>query len=1116
LGSITFSDRVFFFLDRFPMLGLFMSSFFPESRRQRVEDEIYKRDHQSFVEAIEAEEKKIGALGDELLCRKTTEFRDRLRRGFQSQIRVHLEELKRRLSPEGKLSESDQALVDQVARGEVDHLTRRRLKLLEDGEAFFNTVREIEQSLLEELKIEAFAMVREACRRHVGKSWDVTGREIRWEMIPFDVQLMGANELHSGKVIEMATGEGKTLVALMPLYLNGLLGHGVHLVTVNDYLAKRDSEWMGHILEFLGLTVGCLDKTEPGSRERHAAYRCDVTYGTNNEFGFDYLRDNMAMRSENVVQRGHHCVIIDEVDSILIDEARTPLIISGPVDRSTHQYDRLKPLVADLVRKQNQRIAELADKGVSLLKEGDSESAGEHFMWCEKGAPKHPRVSKLFQEPQHKKLSLEALNRWTMDKRMPELDEILYFTLDEKGHSCDLTEIGRQALAPHDPDMFMVFDLVEEFSNIEATETDPAKRSLMKAEARRKHGERSEELHNISQLLRAYMLYEKDVEYVVQENRVIIVDEFTGRPMPGRRWSDGLHQAVEAKEGVHIERESQTLGTITIQNYFRLYEKLSGMTGTAETEKNEFDRVYKIGVQRVPTNRPVRRVDHEDTIHKTKREKYNAIIEEIEFLNSHGMPVLVGTVSVDVSETLARFLKRQKIHCNVLNAKQHQSEAEIVEGAGRKGAVTIATNMAGRGTDIKLGPGVIRCQSPDYQGPRCSVCPWNENGAEVDDELPPCGLQVIGSERHESRRIDRQLRGRAGRQGDPGSSRFFLSFEDELLRLFLPERAVNLVTRLGKMEEGDQIESRWLTRQIGMAQGKLEAVNTDRRKKTLEYDDVMNKQRDVIYARRAQALFATPGECRSIVLETCSEALETALGVEFTEMDGRREETDVAGFVDWAQRMVPYVDMRDLADREPHPDARGEAMQAWRDEFLLEAMERVGEAYDKKATMLGPDITLGLTRYVVLQTIDQDWRDHLLAMDELRAGINLRGYAQVNPLHEYQQEAYRLFEEMMENINRELFERWFRLQVVQQRPGAPPGAPPPGIGQMTEGRGQLPGGAPGGPGGMPPGAVAGGQRPPKPKPFKREIPKVKPNDPCPCGSGKKYKKCHGRLQPAGE
>ncbi|MBN1475799.1 preprotein translocase subunit SecA [Candidatus Sumerlaeota bacterium] len=1130
--QLTGTDRFLHALSRVPLLGNFLSLFIDSARLDRVADELYRGRMRSLIGEqlvddqvqltgqIADEMERLSRVTDEVLQGKTREFRERLREGFRRQISSHLRELERLLA-ESKGEEDAREILEKVKRAEVDHLVRRELKRLGDYEAFFKRVCEIEAALLDEVLPEAFAVVCEACRRHMGKTWSVADTDIRWEMVPFAVQIMGAIELHRGKVVEMATGEGKTLVALMPLHLNALWGHGAHLVTVNSYLARRDSEWMGHILEFLGLTVGCLDKTDPGTAERRAAYHCDVTYGTNNEFGFDYLRDNMALHRDSVVQRGHHFAIIDEADSILIDEARTPLIISGPAERSSHQYDRLKPLLLGLVERQNQLIARLVKEAQGLIEEGRTEEAGDRLMWCMKGAPKHRGLMKTFEDPTAKKLAMAALDRWTMEKRLPELDDILYFTIDEKGHSIELTERGRNAIAPNHPETFVITDLVDEIAQIEATEPDPAKRAVKKADVTRQHGERSELMHNMRQLLRAYMLFERDVEYVVQDNRVIIVDEFTGRLMTGRRWSDGLHQAVEAKEGVKIERETETYATITVQNYFRLYEKLAGMTGTAETEKTEFDKVYSMAVQRIPTNRPIARVDLPDRVFKTKKEKYDALIDEIEYLHGHGMPVLVGTVSVEVSETVARLLKRRKIACNVLNAKEHQREAEIVARAGLKDAVTIATNMAGRGTDIKLGPGVIRCKCEDFNGVHCAACPHRPPGAEVDRDLPPCGLHVLGSERHESRRIDRQLRGRSGRQGDPGSSQFLLSFEDDLLRLFLNPRMINLIIKMGSIQEGDEIRSRALTKQIGVAQGRLEGVNTDRRKNTYEYDDALNRQRNIVYGERNKVLFASPDDCRRLVLEDhCSIAIEERFFEEYAGDGKSPASLGISEFIDWVQGILgPYADLSDLRDRRPPSNIRGDAIEGWCEEFLIEVMKRIAKAHDAKRDLLGPEMSQNLTQFVILHTIDNDWRLHLTAMDELRQGVGLRGYAQVNPLDEFKKEARQAFDSLMSNLCRQIFERWFRFhpQMPQQAPGAtgPGRALPAGLttGRASPALQRAAAAAQAarrqGRPALPEGISTGDGKPIRPQSFRRAQPKVKPNDPCPCGSGKKYKKCCG-------
>ncbi|HEY6867255.1 MAG TPA: preprotein translocase subunit SecA, partial [Candidatus Eisenbacteria bacterium] len=628
-----------------------------------------------------------------------------------------------------------------------------------------------EREALEGLLPEAFAAVKEACRRLVGRSWEVVGLPTTWDMVPYDVQLIGGMMLHQGRIAEMATGEGKTLVATMPLYLNALTGRGAHLVTVNDYLARRDSEWMGEIYKFLGLTVGCIQQgMDPPARR--AQYECDITYGTNNEFGFDYLRDNMAVRPEHRVQRGFAFAIVDEVDSVLIDEARTPLIISGPVEHSDQAFDELKPLVERIVRAQAQYVTATLAEAEALLKDPEQEyEAGIALLKVQRSAPKNKRFTKLLSEqPGLRKLITRVELDYLRDKRLHEVDEHLFYAIDEKARNVDLLEKGRDIMSPNDPDQFVVPDLAAQLSELEGREDLAPEAKIKEREAiYRTYGVKNERIHNIHALLKAYSLFERDVEYVVQDGKVLIVDEFTGRLMPGRRYSEGLHQAIEAKEGVRVEGETQTLATITLQNFFRMYEKLAGMTGTAETEAAEFWEIYKLEVSVIPTHKPCVRQDENDVVYRTKREKYNAVIEEIVALHEKGQPMLVGTISVEVSELLSRMLKRRGIKHNVLNAKYHQQEAEIVRDAGQRGAVTIATNMAGRGTDIKLGPGV-----PDLGG-----------------------LHILGTERHESRRIDRQLRGRSGRQGDPGSSRFYLSLEDDLMRLFGSERISGLMQRMG-------------------------------------------------------------------------------------------------------------------------------------------------------------------------------------------------------------------------------------------------------------------------------------------------------------------------------
>src|SRR5687767_11933743 len=743
---------------------------------------------------------------------------------------------------------------------------------------------------LNEILPEAFAVVKNACRRLMGQEIIVRGHPLKWDMIPFDVQSIGAMALHSGKIAEMATGEGKTLVATMPVYLNALSGRGVHVVTVNDYLAARDSEWMGAVYKFLGLTVGCIlhDQPPPVRREQ---YQCDVTYGTNAEFGFDYLRDNgMARSVDEQVQRGHYYAIVDEVDSILIDEARTPLIISGPsvmnVDHDV--YNRFKPTVENLVRNQERLCARFLSEAEQLMKklrpEDDSKvenadalerEIGLLLYRVKLGNPRSEALLRLLENPENLRLMNTAELQLHADQSKKELyaqKEELFYAIEEKSHDADLTEKGRALINPKDPDAFVLPDLISTFHEIDAAGGDVHKRMEMKAKLQADFEAKAQTIHTISQLLKAYSLYVKDVQYVVQDNKVIIVDENTGRLMTGRRWSDGLHQAVEAKEGVEVERETQTFATITIQNYFRMYKKLAGMTGTAETEAGEFHDIYHLGVLVIPTNRPVARKDAHDTVYKTKREKYTAVMNEIQKIHNEGRPILVGTISVEVSELLSKMLRKMGIPHAVLNAKFHQQEAEIVARAGQKGSVTIATNMAGRGTDIKLGPGVT----------------------EVG------GLHVIGTERHEARRIDRQLRGRCARQGDPGSSHFFISLEDDLMRLFGSDRISKVMERFG-LEENQELEHPLLNRSIETAQKRVEQHNFQIRKRTLEYDDVMNKQREVIYGFRDEIIRADDVQDR---LMDIMEEVVIQKVMQFTSEE-TPDDWNVRALADWVNLTFP-------------------------------------------------------------------------------------------------------------------------------------------------------------------------------------------------------------------
>jgi len=956
-----------------------------------------------------------------------------------------------------------------------------------------------EGETVDDLLPETFATVKDACRRLLGKKWPVVAIETTWDMVPFDVQLMGGIVLHEGKIAEMATGEGKTLVATLPMYLNALEGKGVHLVTVNDYLARRDSEWMGEIYKFLGLTVGCIQTLmEPA--ERRNQYNCDITYGTNNEFGFDYLRDNMAVRVEDKVQRVHHYAIVDEVDSVLVDEARTPLIISGAVEHSTQRYSEMKAPVERAVHDQILLVNKTLAEAEELLKDNKQREALVKLLQVQRGASKNKRFMKLLNEDPGLKKEISRLEaEYIRDKRLYEIDEELFFAIDEKNHTVDLTEKGRKAVSPRDPDMFVLPDLAEGHTAIDADPVwSPTEKLKKKQELEALYAERSERVQNAGQLLRAYSLFEKDVEYVVTDGKVLIVDEFTGRLMPGRRYSDGLHQALEAKEGVAIERETQTLATITIQNYFRMYKKLAGMTGTAETEATEFFQIYKLDVTVIPTNKPVRRFDYHDLVYRTTREKYNAVIEEIARCHEAGRPILVGTVSVEASETLSRMLQRRGIKHTVLNAKYHQKEAEIVAYAGQKGAVTIATNMAGRGTDIKLGPGVVKdrhCDliEEDETGQRC---PFHK---ELKcEESVPCGLHIIGTERHEARRIDRQLRGRCGRQGDPGSSRFYLSLEDDLMRLFGSERIAAVMDKMGA-EEGEVIEHPLVTKSIQRAQKRVEERNFDIRKHLLDYDDVMNKQREVVYVLRNQVLEK----------EDVSEKLWEMIG-------------DLAGEI--AER---HTEGNKYSENWNWDGIKSDVRQAFAVEFdipqdqwqgllpedLADEIVKAARAHHaRREELFTPEIMRKLEKMVMLQVIDERWRDHLYSMDLMKEGIGLRAYGQKDPLLEYKEESFKMFMELTSHMNLEIAQLLFRAQIsgvpepvkpaVQRiaafKPemAAPEAAPREATPEPRKRR------------------VASGPAPeeeegPRLQPV-RSGPKVGRNDPCPCGSGKKYKKCHGK------
>jgi preprotein translocase subunit SecA len=1070
-----------------------------------------RRRVQPIVDQINEQYERLRDVSEEELRGQTNRFRERIREATGA-LEARIAELK-----EAKRNTADPAERDRIDNELVGA----------DGKGGFEgELRQATAAVLEELLPEAFATVREAARRLLGTNVMVTGHALEWNMVHYDVQLVGGIQLHRGRIAEMATGEGKTLVATLPLYLNSLPGKGSHLVTVNSYLARRDSQWMGHLYTYLGLTVGCIDDTEPGTADRRAAYECDITYGTNNEFGFDYLRDNMVVSLEQRVQRTHIYAIVDEVDSVLIDEARTPLIISGPVgNESDAEYAVHNAAVERLVRRQTDLANALVGEGERALEAGDTQTAGMKLYQAQLGAPKNKRLLKVLQETGVKQLVQKMELEHIADRKLPvskqqyrDTEEGLLFVLDEKGHTVHLTDRGVEFMAPDDQEAFTLPDLSQEVHRIDH---DPTLSPEQKLEARagldREYALKSERLNIVHQLLRAHALYEKDVNYVVQEGQVLIVDEFTGRTMPGRRWSEGLHQAVEAKERVQVKGETQTLATITIQNYFRMYEKLAGMTGTAETEESEFHQIYGLDVAVIPTNKPVIRDDRHDLIYKTRREKYNAILEETQRLHELGYPVLVGTVSVEVSETLARMFKRAGLPHNVLNAKYHQREAEIVAEAGQPGGVTIATNMAGRGTDIKLGPGVTVSKPSVIKDPEGKPMDVEECG----------GLHILGSERHESRRIDRQLRGRAGRQGDPGASQFFLSLEDDLMRLFGTERVAKLMDRLGA-QEGEVLTHPLITRSIEQAQKRVELQNFQQRKRLLEFDDVMNQQREVIYSLRTFALEGgeeLKGEASKMLERAVERRVETLLAT----FDSQ-EEWDFA-LLDKDLLMHYLLTVPTFGPNADRPPTVAHAQEA--------ARTAIRTAFNSKISNLG-DYSGQLLSLVMLNVLDEKWKDHLYDLDQLRNGINYRSWGQKDPLIEYKHEAYTMFVDLMADIYHTFAERFLRAQIVFEAPPEayrPTGdgghgrraptrrfnalgiveeiaAEPTHDGEDVEEVMDI------GPAEPPkrqvvargePAVVGAGRVKSlsQPAAVPADWSSVGRNDPCPCGSGKKFKKCHG-------
>jgi preprotein translocase subunit SecA len=1063
----------------------------------------------------------IKQLDNDSLRAKTNEFKQKIKDSIAPEIQ-EIESLKQQIETSFEMESMDkEKIYEQIDKLEKQQYEKTEALLTEILPEAFSVMKETARRFKENEIVEVTAneMDRELAAKYAHieikgdkalyrNSWVAGGNTITWDMVHYDVQLIGGIVLHQGKIAEMATGEGKTLVATLPIYLNALAGKGVHLVTVNDYLAKRDSEWMGALYEFLGLTVDCIDKHEPNSAARRKAYLADITYGTNNEFGFDYLRDNMTGNPDELVQRKHHYTIVDEVDSVLIDDARTPLIISGPTPRGDHQeFDALKPDVVKLFNAQKSLVSSILAEAKKILqaggKDADTKKGGDLLFRAYRGLPKNHALIKFLSEEGMRSLmhKTESFYLQEQAKNMHLIDDELFFVIDEKNNSVDLTEKGIDLLTAsyNDPDFFILPDIGSAIADLEKQNLKEEELLERKSEMIRNFTIKSERLHTVHQLLKAYTLFEKDVEYVIIDNKVKIVDEQTGRIMEGRRYSDGLHQAIEAKENVKIEAATQTYATITLQNYFRMYNKLAGMTGTAETEAGEFWDIYKLDVVVIPTNKPISRDDRQDLVYKTKREKFNAVIDEIESLVNARRPALVGTTSVETSELLARMLQRKGIAHNVLNAKLHAREAQIVKEAGQAGTVTIATNMAGRGTDIKLGPGV------------------KEAG----------GLAIIGTERHESRRVDRQLRGRAGRQGDPGSSQFFVSLEDDLMRMFGSGRIAGLMDRLG-LKEGEVIQHSMITKSIERAQRKVEENNFGIRKRLLEYDDVMNAQREVIYKKRRHALF---GERLSVDISNMMYDLAEQIVT---------ENQDSRDFENFKMNLIAQLGIESHIDEEQFFALKSEDITeqifALASTRYREKNKRIGEKtmpiiqdvyqrqsqYEniaipitdgsrgmqvvvnlKKAVENGPrEVSLSIEKSITLGLIDDSWKEHLRELDDLKQSVQNATYEQKDPLLIYKFESFQLFKTMIQKINREVISFLMRADIPVQDPNSVKEARKPrGIdrSKMKEERSDLLSQA-----------HSKTQQQEVTQPIIAEK-KIGRNEPCPCGSGKKYKNCHGKV-----
>ena len=1050
------------------------------------------------------------------------------------ELRAKTEELKKKLRDgeapfEKRIAEIKEELEKDIPVSQKESLATESDKLVKDEDA------EIEK-LLNEILPEAFAIMKSTARRFAQNPvvevtasdfdrqlsishdfvtiegdkalwknhWMAGGNEVTWDMVHYNVQLIGGIILHQGKIAEMATGEGKTLVATLPVFLNAIAGKGVHMVTVNDYLSKRDSEWMGPLYMFHGLSVDCIDKHEPNSDARRRAYECDITFGTNNEFGFDYLRDNMATRLNDLVQRKHHFAIVDEVDSVLIDDARTPLIISGPVAKTQddEQFKLFRPYVEKLYSSQRALITKTLNDAKKAIAEGKEDEGAKLLFRCHKGLPKYQPLIKFLSEPGMKQLMQKAENFYIQDneRQMPEVTDPLFFVINEQMHSVDMTDKGHDILASEvsDPSFFILPDVGSMVADIEKSDISEAEKHEKKDRLMEDYALKSERVHTVTQLLKAYAMFEKDVDYIIVDGKVKIVDEQTGRIMEGRRWSDGLHQAVEAKENVTVEAATQTFATITLQNYFRMYHKLASMTGTAETEAGEFWSIYKLDVVVIPTNKPVIRVDEEDKIYKTKKAKYAAVINRVDELRKAGRPVLVGTTDVETSELLSRMLKMRGIQHNVLNAKQFAREAEIVAQAGQSSTVTIATNMAGRGTDIKLSPEV------------------KAKG----------GLAIIGTERHDSRRVDRQLRGRAGRQGDPGSSTFYVSFEDKLMRLFGSDKIAATVDKLGMTEE-DALESKMLSNSIEKAQRKVEENNFGIRKRLLEYDDVMNYQREAIYSRRRNAISGERIEIdvMNMMIDTAEVIVNNAKGMNYDDFSNylMSQLSIDPGFDEtfYGQAKSEELKARLVEHMNEVYDRRMDAMITKVYPFIKNVYETQGNRWENIAVPItdgrkvlnlafnlkkayesnGKELAKTLSKTIILFQIDEHWKQQLRDLDDLRQSVQNAAYEQKDPLVIYKIESYNLFASMLEALDRDVLSFLLRSSIFlrepdpsQAQPAREPEAPKQDMSRMQTQHGDL--------------STNAGQ--PKAKMPVHVEKKIGRNDPCPCGSGLKYKNCHGK------